>query len=228
MALSLKLKPMTYYKKTTNKLFFNKYVNKVSVRNPLARFFRGNRLESISLGIAGIKEQFTDPHQTSVQIGSRWTYKSHARLTDVIVAEELITVLQSLSSYTLRVESNSLGLYSNDADFVDKVLGISNIHIEETSQAANDKTKEFLLKTPKAIIRKEYTHKYKVTINALWEDASPFLMWANKLPKIKTTGNDYKFGGYFYVTDDKTLSLCRIFLGNKLRKVEELVTSEEI
>jgi hypothetical protein len=133
-----------------------------------------------------------------------------------------------LSDYTLRVESSSLGLYSNDIDFIEKVTTIKDIHIEETSQAADNKVKEFLLSTPKAIIRKEYTHKYKVTVNALWDSADSFTTWAHKLPKIKTTGNNYKFGGYFYVADEKTLSLCHIFLSDKVRKVEELVTFEEI
>ena len=85
-----------------------------------------------------------------------------------------------------------------------------------------------MLTTPKAIIRKEYTHKYKVTINALWESADNFKAWAVKLPKIKTTGNKYRFGGHFYVADEKTLSLCHIFLADKIRKVEQLVTTTEI
>ena len=40
--------------------------------------------------------------------------------------------------------------------------------------------------------------------------------------------NDYLIGGYFYVADQKTLSLCRIFLGDKIRRVDELRTFEEI
>jgi hypothetical protein len=216
---------MQYYKKTTKKLFFGKFVNKVAVQTPLSGYFRGNKLESTKLDIGIVSRRITDKQQ-SVQIGGSWS-KKYASIDDVRIAREIVTVLESLDDYTVRVEGWSLSIYAND-DVIKKVTNIKNIHIEETSQAADDKLKEFLLSSPKAIIRKEYTHKYKVTINALWDAADSFTAWADKLPKIKTTGNSYKFGGYFYVADEKTLSLCHIFLSDKVRKVEELVTSEEI
>jgi hypothetical protein len=217
---------MQYYKKTTKKLFFGKFVNKVAIQTPLAGYFRGNKLGKIKLDINIVSRRITDKLQ-SVQIGGSWS-KKYAKIEDVQIALEIVGILESLTDYTLRVESSTLGLYSNDIDFIKKVTSIKDIHIEETSQAADDKVKEFLLSSPKAIIRKEYTHKYKVTVNALWDSADSFTSWADKLPKIKTTGNSYKFGGYFYVADEKTLSLCHIFLSDKVRKVEELVTSEEI
>jgi hypothetical protein len=216
---------MQYYKKTTKKLFFGKFVNKVAVQTSLAGYFRGNKLDKIKLDINIVSRRITDKLQ-SVQIGGSWS-KKYAKIEDVQIALEIVGILESLTDYTLRVEGCTLSIYSND-DVIKKVTNIKNIHIEETSQAADDKIKEFLLTTPKAIIRKEYTHKYKVTVNALWDSADSFTTWADKLPKIKTTGNSYKFGGYFYVADEKTLSLCHIFLSDKVRKVEKLVTFEEI
>ncbi len=216
---------MQYYKKTTKKLFFGKFVNKVAVQTSLAGYFRGNKLDKIKLDINIVSRRITDKLQ-SVQIGGSWS-KKYAKIEDVQIALEIVGILESLTDYTLRVEGCTLSIYSND-DVIKKVTNIKNIHIEETSQAADDKIKEFLLTTPKAIIRKEYTHKYKVTVNALWDSADSFTTWADKLPKIKTTGNTYKFGGYFYVADEKTLSLCHIFLSDKVRKVEKLVTFEEI
>jgi hypothetical protein len=216
---------MQYYKKTTKKLFFGKFVNKVAVQTSLAGYFRGNKLDKIKLDINIVSRRITDKLQ-SVQIGGSWS-KKYAKIEDVQIALEIVGILESLTDYTLRVEGWTLSIYSND-DVIKKVTNIKNIHIEETSQAADDKIKEFLLTTPKAIIRKEYTHKYKVTVNALWDSADSFTTWADKLPKIKTTGNSYKFGGYFYVADEKTLSLCHIFLSDKVRKVEKLVTFEEI
>jgi hypothetical protein len=218
---------MQYYKKTTKKLFFGKYVNKVAIRIPVARYFRGNKLEKTGSDIATLNNKFNNRAHQQVQVGGSWS-RSYASIKDIQIANEIIAVLKSLSSYAIRVDSSTLGVYSNDIDFINKITAIKDIHIEETSQAADDKIKEFLLTTPKAIIRKEYTHKYKVTVNALWDSASSFTTWADKLPKIKTTRNSYQFGGYFYVADEKTLSLCHIFLSDKVRKVEELVTSEEI
>lgn len=212
--------------KKTTKLFFGKYVYKVAVRLPVASKFRGNNLKRISEELESLKEQFANNKLTRMQMGS-WS-RSSFTIEDVFLGMNLVDVLETLSSYTLRVEGSTLGLYSNDDDFFHKVLSISGVYIEETSEPVDQKTKTFLLTTPKTIIRKEYTHKYKVTVNALWESADNFKAWAVKLPKIKTTNNKYRFGGHFYVADEKTLSLCHIFLADKIRKVEELVTTTEI
>ena len=212
--------------KKTTKLFFGKYVYKVAVRLPVASKFRGNNLKRISEDLESLKEQFANNKLTRMQMGS-WS-RSSFTIEDVFLGMNLVDVLETLSSYTLRVEGSTLGLYSNDDDFFHKVLSISGVYIEETSEPVDQKTKTFLLTTPKTIIRKEYTHKYKVTVNALWESADNFKAWAIKLPKIKTTNNKYRFGGHFYVADEKTLSLCHIFLADKIRKVEELVTTTEI
>jgi hypothetical protein len=212
--------------KKTTKLFFGKYVYKVAVRLPVASKFRGNNLKRISEDLESLKEQFANNKLTRMQMGS-WS-RSSFTIEDVFLGMNLVDVLETLSSYTLRVEGSTLGLYSNDDDFFHKVLSISGVYIEETSEPVDQKTKTFLLTTPKTIIRKEYTHKYKVTVNALWESADNFKAWAVKLPKIKTTNNKYRFGGHFYVADEKTLSLCHIFLADKIRKVEELVTTTEI
>jgi hypothetical protein len=212
--------------KKTTKLFFGKYVYKVALRLPVASTFRGNKLTVIKLQLALLKEKFTDSKVNRIQLGG-WNRKL-ASLDDINRGLILADILETLSNYTLRVESTTLGLYSNDDDFFHKVLSIPGVEVEETSEPADAKTKEFLLSTPKAIIRKEYTHKYKVTVNALWDSADNFRTWAGKLPKIKTTNNKYKFGGHFYVADEKTLSLCHIFLADKIRKVEELVTTTEI
>jgi hypothetical protein len=212
--------------KKTTKLFFGKYVYKVALRLSCASKFRGNNLKNIGEELANLKEQFANNKLTRMQLGS-WS-RSSVTVADVFTGITIADTLETLSSYTLRVEGTTLGLYSNDDDFFHKILNIPGIYVEETSEPVDQRTKEFLLTTPKAIIRKEYTHKYKVTVNALWESADNFKTWANKLPKIKTTNNKYRFGGHFYVADEKTLSLCHIFLADKIRKVEQLVTTTEI
>jgi len=212
--------------KKTTKLFFGKYVYKIALRLSVASKFRGNNLKNITEELESLKEQFANNKLSRMQMGS-WS-RTSVTIEDVFMGMNLVDVLETLSSYTLRVEGSTLALYSNDIDFFHKVLSIPSVYVEETSEPVDQKIKEFLLTTPKAIIRKEYTHKYKVTVNALWESADNFKAWAVKLPKIKTTSNKYRFGGHFYVADEKTLSLCHIFLADKIRKVEQLVTTTEI
>jgi hypothetical protein len=226
MLTVLNLKQKNMLSKKTSKLFFGKYVYKIALRLSVASKFRGNNLKNIRQNLENLKEQFANNKMNRMQLGN-WN-KSSVSVEDVFIGMSVADTLETLSSYTLRVEGTTLGLYSNDDDFFHKVLSIPGVYVEETSEPADLKTKEFLLSTPKAIIRKEYTHKYKVTIASLWESAEGFKAWAVKLPKIKTTSNKYQYGGHFYVADEKTLSLCHIFLADKIRKVEQLVTTTEI
>jgi len=216
------------YQKKTTKLFFNKYIYKVAVRTPLSTLFRGKNLPVTRQQIEALSERFSNARVASTNITNGWRTRQQATSADVFVGLMLLDQLESLSDFTLRVENSTLGLYCNDQDFISKITNINDIDVEEIAEPETDEVREYLLLNPKSIIRGEYTHKYKVTINALWESADNFKEWAVKLPKIKTTNNRYRFGGHFYVADEKTLSLCHIFLADKIRKVEELVTTTEI
>jgi hypothetical protein len=216
------------YQKKTTKLFFNRFVYKVAVRTPLSTLFRGKNLPNTRQQIEILADRFSNNRVSSTNITNGWRSRQQATSTDVFVGLLLLDQLESLSDFTLRVENSTLGLYSNDLDFISKITNIVNIDVEEIAVPETDEVRDFLLSNPKAIIRGEYTHKYKVTITGLWDSADNFKEWAVKLPKIKTTNNKYKYGGHFYVADEKTLSLCHIFLADKIRKVEQLVTTTEI
>jgi hypothetical protein len=213
--------------KQTNKLFFEKYVNKVSLKTSLSGYFRGKRIAVAKHQVLLIADQLEKSGHLQIQIGNAWN-KKFAKYDDLAIAVQICDILLGLKDFTVRVEGQTLGLYFNDAIIVQQLTTIKNIVIHEVSTPASDEVRDFLLSKPKLIIRKEYTHKYKVTIGGLWDGADNFKEWACKLPKIKTTTNRYKYGGHFYVADDKTLSLCRIFLADKIRKVEEIVTANEI
>jgi hypothetical protein len=216
------------YQKKTTKLFFNKYVYKVAVRTPLSILFRGKDLLNTRQQVGALAERFGGTRFTSTNIANGWRSRQQATSADVFIGLMLLDQLESLSNFTLRVENSTLGVYCNDLDFISKITNINDIDIEEIAVPETDEVRDYLLSNPKSIIRGEYTHKYKVTINALWESADNFKSWAVNLPKIKTTKNKYRYGGHFYVADEKTLSLCYIFLADKIRKVEQLVTATEI
>jgi hypothetical protein len=95
--------------KKTTKLFFGKYVYKVAVRLPVASKFRGNNLKRISEELESLKEQFANNKLTRMQMGS-WS-RSSFTIEDVFLGMNLVDVLETLSSYTLRVEGSTLGLY---------------------------------------------------------------------------------------------------------------------
>lgn len=215
------------YSKNTNKLFFKKYVYKIAVRTPVASQFRGKNLTLTRLQLAVLEERLTKNGSASVNTGGYYN-RQYASSSDLRIAKQLLNLLETFEDFSLRVEHTTLGLYSNDPNFIPAIENIIGITVEEVAKPQNDDIKDFLLSKPKAIIRKEYTHKYKVTVKPLYSEADNFVGWAEKLPKIKVASNRYDYGGHFYVADEKTLSLCHIFLSDKIAKIEELVTAAEI
>lgn len=213
--------------KTTKKLFFKKYLYKVAFNTPVSSFFRGNRLKVTSAQLFIISDRLDRAKTEKVQIGN---YNRHlVGKDDISVAYSIVEQLEELKDYAIRVESKTLGIYFNDKEQLKRFTSIEHVNIEEISIPENDEQASFLLGHPDAIFRKEYSHKYKVTIKALFGGSDDFTAWASKYDKIKLMPkNKYKYGGHFYVADDKMLSLCRLYLNDKLVKIETLVTSDEI
>lgn len=213
--------------KSTNKLFFRKYIYKIAVDTPVARFFKKNRMHVTRAHLVIISDKLKSSKSERITLSpySRNLVGSE----DISTAYDIINFLEVASEYHLRIEGSILGIYSNDISLVDSIKKIKNIKIEEISIPDDINQGQFLLEHPNTILRKEYSHKYKVTIKPLWGENNNFLSWAKKYDKIKLISkNQYKYGGYFYVADDKMLGLCRLYLNDVLVKVETLVTSSEI
>ena len=206
---------------------YYKYVYKIVVVTPLASMFRGADTENTLAEIDHFLRSMEYQGETAKTVGSRWNSRK-VTIQEVRRDLALVHLLSSESDYFVRIEGDILSVYSSDESIIDTVTELYQGHLREVWRPENDKIKAFLLGNPKQIIRTEYSHKYKVTVNGL-SDPVTFIQWAEKIPKLKIMSkNNYDIGGYFYVADQKTLSLCRIFLGDRIRRVDELRTFDEI
>lgn len=217
---------MKLYKTTkTSKLFFDKFVNKVTVVTPVASEFRNNNLEYTKTALANLLLRILQSDSGSVSV-TAWT-KRMVNQNDIKVAVALCDLLsKTKSSYCIRVEGSWLGIYSNDEALIDDIISFSTVR--EVAKPASSKIKDFLLSNPNSIISNKYTHKYKVTVNPLKESSANFHSWAEKIPTIKLLKRTYRAEGYFYASNEKTLGMCRLFLGNKLRRIDTLYLESEI
>jgi hypothetical protein len=218
----------------TNKLFFNKFTSKVGVSTPTAFLFRGKQLQKIesSLVAALFEIDITKSDKVALKLGLYSNlYNRYAHKWQVEAALNLVHLLQNLSpnDFTFRVESTMLGIYFNDDSYVDKIINIPDILITDISQPETSSIKEKLLSEPAIIIKDKVDgFNFKISIHGLFDDAIPFLQWTDKMSsKIKTTGNSYQYGGYFYVTDERVLNICRVYLGDKIKKIEKIIASSE-
>lgn len=217
---------MSRYKKT-KKLFYDKFVYKAAVITPLASSFRGGDLSSTRYQLEYERDLMVKNGMDKKILGNSWNRKV-VKLEEIERDLAAVVLFEGITPHHIRVESSTLSFYANDESFLDTLEELYGWDCREIWRPETEEIKEFLLNNPKTILRPEYSHKYKVTVNAI-NDATAFKEWADKIPKLKVMPrNDYRIGGYFYVADQKTLSLCRLFLGDRIRRVDELCTSTEI
>jgi len=211
----------------TTKLFYNKYVNRVAVHTALAYFFREQDLDKLENLLLIALENHGKNEGMRVLIAKLWANK-YATEKEVFSALHLIGILRELKDYSLRAEGYTLAVFLNDSEFVNRIKNINNIIIREITTPVSDEVKQFLLSNPNTVINDNINYKYKVYVKDLGDDAENFVIWAKKMKNIEAVSNDYRYQAHFYVGDSKTLGLCRLYLGDKIRKIEEIVASHEI
>lgn len=87
---------------------------------------------------------------------------------------------------------------------------------------------QFMEENPNIILVTHYTNRYRVTAFVLGSRFEAFMAWAAKSPGVWIPdGITCDEGFEFEIKDQKTLRLCKTFLGAKIYKVEQYMTYEE-
>lgn len=178
-----------------------------------ASVFRGNKLS------------ITQSKLLAVASVPRCTAKSKA---DYYYAIKLCTLLRSLTdSFALRVESPWLSIYTNSKSDVEHISGIDPnmvkvLHLPNTDIPVLEKN---------TVIVKSLDFGFRVHMAKTNQRYTEFLTWSENNPKIRLTrlaksklGCSKSSGGYyFYVKDDRSLTIVKMFLGSDIRKVEIII-----
>lgn len=218
---------MLSYKKTS-KLFYDKFVNKISFTTPVSISFRNkSEIPELLHVFEAYRIRIDKTKSGVIEVGKSWNPKRLSRV-ELEFATKLVELLLKEQEYGIRVEGTTVGVYTNNDKLVDQIQQICPGEIKEISKPSNSTIKQFLLENPNKIIARTYTHKFKVTFNPLKNNAESFREWCANMPKVKLHTLDPNYEGFFYVSDLKILSLCKIFLGDKIRRVDEIVTLDEI
>ena len=214
----------------TSKAFYGKYVCKCTVLTKLASYFRNRKLTETRRQLQNLIGSWNSTKLRSTStIKWNWMYPAEEYLLDEINhGIAILDLLDTLDSFKVRVEGLALTFYFNDESYIDKIESIPGSVIRGVSAPKNQEVGEFLLANPNIIFKTDTAYRYRLTVSSLNSNGPVFREWAEKIPKIKLSGkNNYKFGGYFYAADEKTVSICRLFLGGALSKIEIVVPSIE-
>lgn len=182
----------------TTKLWYNRYLYKIVIRSPR------NYLYNITIRKI--------PHESKDKN-----------------AEDLLNLIHDRDVRT-RVECSLIAIFTNDTDLLEKLSERFAKEIEEIWRPNPER--EHLLKNANTIIVKETpAYPIRVTMNDR-RISGDFAQWIDANPDKITIGNaayraikrGWMTGGlYFYLRDDKILSLVNLMIWQNIRRVDRLV-----
>jgi hypothetical protein len=204
--------PKSVLIKETVSLFANKYKYKIVLVCPVAGWFRGNKLDLV---LEKLNEGVFPP----------WVkIKTQA---DVDYCFALQQLMSTLTDYELRIESPRINFYTNTTANIEKLAALDEDRVKFIC-LPNKVNPEL---TENCVIVKTLDYTYKVHMSPTKQDYASFINWCQDNDKIRLTArtktdlskkNSWG-GGYFYVKDDKTLTMVRMFLGSVINKIETVI-----
>jgi len=227
----------TYHKFRTVKLHYGKYLYKLQLHNLLAHIFRTDFQRGGKLSYA---KDNLNTYNAMLESGnvvkrSRWT-TSIIPNTHLDDANTIYKKLRFGKDYLVRVENNTLILYSNNKKFLTNIA--DNLKIQPVDFWEPDESISSYLKNNEKVIivDKPTDYMYKVTFGrkrakpelATWLDANTDKSKAGRIFKENCKNNTYINGQYVYLRDDKVLFLLNMIAGDNVTRVEKLVYRYDI
>jgi hypothetical protein len=208
--------PKSVIIKDTVKLFLKKYPYKVSLVCVGASWFRGNDLDFVKTRLDLLQQGKPSPgwFKPKSDEDSEFCFKLYEQMS-------------TMTDYTIRVEHPIINFYTSSTDVVEKISAIDEsrvkyICIPNKNHPALDEN---------CVIVKKLDFDYKVFMGRTRQSHKSFVDWANNNKKLRLTptakrvlSSSRSWGGsYFYVKDDKTMTMVKMFLGGDIAKIEQVI-----
>ena len=223
----------------TKKLFFNKFVYKLNLELG---------------GICYLKRMSLSSIEKLEHFGTTYGYGRHTGQRDHAVKNKhkilalgfFLEDCAQTHKFQSRAEGSTLGLYTNDINFINKVKSEWAEIVSEVWQPSSSEAETFLRSNTRKIICNELPkgrYRYKVHLAQRQIPTNirvGFLNWASKygderlhLPyttkkNLGEEGSGYFYGQYFYTSDDKILNMSLMFFSDYIQKTEHYVLKTEL
>ena len=209
--------------KETKKLFYNQYLYKAALHNPLATIFRDKNFT--------YARQQLDILQLKYESGKKLQLNQHRKSVSVeqfVAAKFLLAELDNRNDYQIRIECPRMSIYSNDKKWL-KYLMSKPLKFFEF-YCPDQKYIHLLQKNTILVNDVNFKYKYKVTLN---NKVDPnFYNWlVNNPSKVKVgetclegiKKGQYVRGFYLYITDEKILTLVNLMIGSQIARIDNIV-----
>ena len=222
----------------TTKLHYGKYLYKATFVNTLAFCFasfrnsKSDKLSGVKLIISDLQLQYDLNKAMEVDL---WRTSKSVSVTEFLEAKQMLKLLENSSDWRIRVElGRHLTVYTSNETLIDELskdCGAREIYKPEEG------TENFLLlNIDTAIVNKPPEYEYRVYLKGNEIDPN-FAKWfeANRDKSrigewtLKNIQSGYYTGGnYFYIKNDKVLTMIRMIIGHNIRHVEKLIYKGDI
>ena len=204
--------------KQTTKLFNNKYKYKIVLVLRSASWFRGCNFDCVEENLSAQNTQDADPWSVRLNL-----YEQQYTL-------QLCNSFKKFKDYEIRVENPLISFYTNNELDVEKLAKLDSDRVKYVSMPAVGT--DTILDQGKVIV-KNIDFDYKVTMGRTRQNFTNFVQWCEGKDKIRMPkrakadlSKDRCWGGsHFYVKDEKTLTVVKMFVGGFIHSVESVVKS---
>jgi len=212
----------------TTQLFYNKYKFKLICRLDLANEFRGSRLTYVRKILDNLQKRYDQGE--ALELGA---YRvKNIGIDSFKDAQLLYNVLSKVKDFRLRVVFKELTIYSNEKDFL-RYLKENLSNVLEWWEPSSD----LHTLTPGIVyLKRDNGYKLRVTIKGrIPPEAAEWLLKNQDKVKLGPTFTlslmekmYYLENLYFYVKNERCLSLVELIMGSNIRKVDKVITSDKI
>jgi len=227
-------------KRKTTKLFYNKYLYKISVTGDYVDLFSSwNNSRPYDYSFVGktidqISERQKNKQPLTITSKSYWRIRERSITPQSFKAlKKLYGILTNSTDYfRTRHEYRTLNIYTNDTEILNQIKNDKYIFCAEYWEPDENSVNALLNQKQIIIVNEPPEYEFKVTIKN-YKNNEKFGNWVeSNRSKVKIT--DYSLGGLkeshywqdtvtFYVRDQKILSLAQMFIGQNIKRIERLV-----
>jgi len=205
--------------KKTNRLFFKKWVYKITIGVENASYIKRFDVDLL---------------------------KNFIKDADILKLKLELEDLSKKYEFQTRCEGKKFSFFTNDIDFLNVIKNRFSNKVIEITEPENDEIISLLKNNINVVVCENLpkkTQRYKIYLNGKHnipsELGNQFTSWAEKyqskisipygLKNVLKSNKDFiPFGNYFYVIDDKMLGMVLMFLGKHIQYTEKFVLKSEI
>lgn len=222
----------------TKKLHYGKYLYKATFTNSVAFTFASyrnpsaDRLRLAKEVIQTLHNQHKSKQSLNINV---WRTQRKIPYSDYIESTRILSLLESHNDWRIRVENMQyLAIYTSNLDLINELevdCGACAVYRPEEGIE-----NYLLLNVHTAIVNTPSDYEYKVYLkgNKLDTGLGNWLVANTDKSKVgdQTLHNIQNgwgtSGNYFYIKNDKVLTIIRMLAGHNIRRVEKLVYKEDI